>query len=135
MTLDETRRVPLYQLAFHDYVGGTWVWRDTNFQSAQFAWKKELFNVLYGTMPMWHIDRKLWDLHRKEMCASYQRIHSVRRHIGFAEMINHGWLTPDRSVQFTDWDTGDRVIVNFGEQPFALDGDRKLAGRSFIVQR
>jgi hypothetical protein len=36
-----------------------------------------------------------------------------------AEMINHGWLTPDRSVQFTDWDSGDRVIVNFGEQPFA----------------
>ena len=34
-------------------------------------------------------------------------------------MTNHGWLAPDRSVQFTDWDTGDRVIVNFGDRPFA----------------
>jgi Glycosyl hydrolases related to GH101 family, GH129 len=135
VTLDETKRVPLYQLAFHDYVGGTWVWRDTNYQSAQFAWKKELFNVLYGTMPMWHIDRKLWDLHKREMLASYQRIHAVRQRIGFAEMVNHGWLTPNRGVQFTDWDTGDRVIVNFGEPTVAVDGDARVPGRSFIVQK
>ncbi len=135
VSLDETRRIPLYQLAFHDYVGGTWVWRDTNFQSAQFAWKKELFNVLYGTMPMWHIDRPLWDLHKKEMLASYQRIHAVRECIGFAEMTNHGWLTPDRSVQFTDWDTGDRVMVNFGDRPFALTGGDSVPARWFVMQK
>jgi Glycosyl hydrolases related to GH101 family, GH129 len=135
VTLDQTRRIPLYQLAFHDYVAGTWVWRDTNFQSAKFAWKKELFNVLYGTMPMWHIDRKLWDLHKKEMLASYQRIHAVRERIGFAEMINHGWLTTDRSVQFTDWDTGDRVIMNFGDRPFALAGGENVAARSFVMRK
>ena len=84
---------------------------------------------------MWHIDRKLWDLHKKEMLASYRRIHSVRQRIGFAEMTDHGWLTPDRSVQFTDWDNGDRVLVNFGEQPFASDGDQSLPGRSFIVRK
>jgi hypothetical protein len=135
VTLDETRRIPLYQLAFHDYVGGTWVWRDTNFQSAQFAWKKELFNVLYGTMPMWHIDRKLWDLHKKEMLASYQRIHAVRASVGFAEMTNHGWLTPDRSVQFSDWDTGDRVIVNFADKPFPLDAGDLVPARSFVMRK
>ena len=73
--------------------------RDTNFQSRPYAWKKDLFNILYGTMPMWHIDRKLWDLHKKDMLASYRRIHSVRQRIGFAEMTDHGWLTPDRSVR------------------------------------
>jgi len=135
VTLDETKRVPLYQLAFHDYVGGTWVWRDTNFQSAQFAWKKELFNILYGTMPMWHIDRKLWDLHKREMLASYRRIHSVRERIGFAQMTGHGWLMPDRSVQFTDWGGGLRVIVNFGDQPFAMDGEQLIAARSFAVRK
>jgi hypothetical protein len=135
ITLDETRRIPLYQLAFHDYVAGTWVWRDTNFQSAQFAWKKELFNVLYGTMPMWHIDRKLWDMHKKEMLASYQRIHAVRERIGFAEMTNHGWLTPDRSVQFSDWATGDRVIVNFAARPFELNGGDSVPARSFVLRK
>jgi hypothetical protein len=32
--------------------------------------------------------------------------------IGFAEMTNHSWLIADRSLQFSDWGTGDRVIVN-----------------------
>ncbi len=135
ITLDETRRIPLYQLAFHDYVASTWVWRDTNFQSTPFAWKKDLFNILYGTMPMWHIDRRLWDSRKAELVASYRRVASVRERIGFAGMVNHGWLTADRSVQFTDWDTGDRVIVNFGNQPFEREAKEPIAGLSFVLEK
>jgi len=135
ITLDETRRIPLYQLAFHDYVAGTWVWRDTNYQSTPFAWKKNLFNILYGTMPMWHINRRLWESHKAEFVASYKSIASVRERIGFAEMVNHGWLTADRSVQFTDWNTGDRVIVNFGDRPFDRNGKEPVNGRSFRVEK
>jgi len=135
ITLDETRRIPLYQLGFHDYVAGTWVWRDTNYQSTPYAWKKDLFNILYGTMPMWHINRRLWASHKTEMVASYQNIASVRKRIGFAEMVSHGWLTADRSVQFTDWDTGDRVIVNFGDRPFERSPKEPVPQRSFVVER
>ena len=132
--LDEKRRIPLYQLAFHDYVAGTWVWRDTNFQSRPFAWKKDLFNILYGTMPMWHINRRLWDSHRTDYVASYRAISSVRARIGFARMIGHGWLVPDRTVQCTDWDTGDRVIVNFGSRPYQIPGQAIVAPHSFALQ-
>jgi hypothetical protein len=135
ITLDEKRRIPLYQLTFHDYVAGTWVWRDTNYQSTPFAWKKDLFNILYGTMPMWHINRRLWDSHKTDFIASYKRIASVRERIGFAEMVNHGWLTADRSVQFTDWNTGDRVVVNFGDRPFDRKDKEPVQGRSFVVER
>jgi Glycosyl hydrolases related to GH101 family, GH129 len=135
ITLDETRRIPLYQLAFHDYVAGTWVWRDTNYQSTPFARKKNLFNILYGTMPMWHINRRLWESHKADFVASYKSIASVRERIGFAEMLNHGWLTADRSVQFTDWNTGDRVIVNFGDRPFDRQGKEPVLGRWFVVER
>ena len=134
-TLDETRRIPLYQLGFHDYVAGTWVWRDTNFQSRPYAWKKDLFNILYGTMPMWHINRTLWESHKADYVASYRALASVRSRIGFAGMLNHGWLTPDRSVQYTDWDTGDRVVVNFGDQPYLRAGKPTVATRSFIVEK
>jgi Glycosyl hydrolases related to GH101 family, GH129 len=135
LTLDETRRIPLYQLAFHDYVAGTWVWRDTNYQSTPFARKKDLFNILYGTMPIWHINRRLWESHKTDLVASYKSIASVRERVGFAEMVNHGWLTADRSVQFTDWDTGDRVIVNFGDRPFERKAKEPLLGSSFVVER
>ena len=134
-TLDETRRIPLYQLAFHDYVAGTWVWRDTNYQSAPFAWKKDLFNILYGTMPMWHITRRLWESRKAQLVASYRNLASVRERIGFAEMLNHGWLAEDRSVQFTDWDTGDRVIVNFGDRPFERQPKEPLPPRSFEIEK
>ena len=134
-TLDETRRIPLYQLGFHDYVAGTWVWRDTNYQSTPFAWKKDLLNILYGTMPMWHITRRLWESRKAKLVASYQNIASVRKRIGFAQMVGHGWLTADRSVQFTDWDTGDRVIVNFGDRPFERKPRELVPRRSFVIER
>ncbi len=133
--LDETRRIPLYQLAFHDYVAGTWVWRDSNYQSTAFSHKKDLYNILYGTMPMWHIDRALWAAHKDDFVASYRATAAVRSRIGFAAMTEHGWLTPDRSVQYTDWDTGDRVIVNFGAQPFTRAGKPALAGGGFTIEK
>lgn len=135
ISLDETRRIPLYQLAFHDFVVGTWVWRDSNYQSAAFAQQKNLLNILYGTMPMWHIDRTLWEAHQKEFVASYRAIASVRSRIGFAAMINHGWLTVDRTVQFTDWDNGDRVVVNFGDKSFNRPNRATVGARSFTIER
>src|SRR5262249_23757938 len=133
--LDERTRIPLYQLAFHDYVAGTWVWRDTNFQSRPYAWKKDLFNILYGTMPMWHIDRQLWEAHKAEYVASYRTIASVRARIGFAGMTGHGWLTDDRSVQYSDWDTGDRVTVNFGREAFHRQGKPTIKAASFVLEK
>jgi hypothetical protein len=82
---------------------------------------------------MWHIDRQLWESHKAEYVASYRAIASVRARIGFARMTDHGWLTPDRSVQYTDWETGERVLVNFGSQPFALPKAR-LEPHSFLLQ-
>ncbi|CAN5431074.1 hypothetical protein BH18VER2_BH18VER2_00310 [soil metagenome] len=134
LILDEKRRIPLYQLAFHDYVAGTWVWRDTNFQSRPFAWKKDLFNILYGTMPMWHINRQLWESHKADYVESYRAIVSIRSRIGFARMTGHGWLTPDRSVQYTDWEGGQRVIVNFGSRAYQARDKTTVAPRSFALQ-
>ncbi len=76
---------------------------------------------------MWHINRTLWEAHKSDYVASYRASAAVRSRIGFAAMTNHAWLTPDRAVQYTDWETGDRVIVNFGNQPFARPGKPSLA--------
>jgi hypothetical protein len=48
-------------------------------------------------------------------------------------MTNHGWLTSDRSVQFTDWNTGDRVIVNFSDRPFDRTSHESIGPRSFTI--
>ena len=84
---------------------------------------------------MWHINRRLWESHKTDYVASYRAIASVRSRIGFAGMTGHGWLTPDRSVQYTDWDTGDRVIVNFGDHPYQRTGKPTVAPASFVLER
>ena len=84
---------------------------------------------------MWHVNRKLWDRHKAEFVSSYRSIAAVRDRIGFAEMVNHGWLTADRSVQFTDWGTGDRVVVNFGDRSFVRDAMQPVPPRSFVIDR
>ena len=116
VTLDETRRIPLYQLAFHDYVGG-------HVGVARHELSERPVRVEKGAVqhPLWH-DADV--AHRSQVVGPAQGRHARQlpahsapcaERIGFAEMTDHGWLTPDRSVQFTDWDTGDRVIVNFGD--------------------
>jgi len=84
---------------------------------------------------MWHVNRNLWDRHKAEFVTSYKRIAAVRSRIGFAEMVNHGCLTADRSVQFTDRDTGDRVVINFGDRPFVRVAMEPVLPRSFAIDR
>ena len=72
---------------------------------------------------------------KAEYVASYRAIASVRAKIGFAGMTGHGWLTNDRSVQYSDWDTGDRVIVNFGKEPFQRPGKQTVKAASFVLER
>jgi hypothetical protein len=83
---------------------------------------------------MWHINRRLWESHKADLVASHKGIAPVRECIGFAEMVNHGWLTTERSVQITDWGAGARIIVDFDGRPF----ERKAKGtsaRSLVCDR
>jgi hypothetical protein len=50
-------------------------------------------------------------------------------------MTNHEWLTNDRSVQFSDWDTGDRVIVTFGDRRFEPPSGQPVLRRSFVIEK
>jgi len=83
---------------------------------------------------MWHINRRLWESHKADLVASHKGIAPVRECIGFAEMVNHGWLTTERSVQFTDWGAGDRIIVDFGGRPFERKAKEPLLGRSYVTK-
>ncbi|HEY2711363.1 MAG TPA: glycoside hydrolase [Chthoniobacterales bacterium] len=124
--LDEQHRIPLLALQWHDYVAETWNWRNSTFVVSSLSWKKDLFNILYGGMPMWHVNADLWAAHSAEYIASYFKLLPVRRANGSAEMIDHHWVNDDpaEEVQYTDWDSGKRVIVNFsGEDIVYTDTD------------
>ncbi|MCS7186201.1 MAG: glycoside hydrolase [Armatimonadota bacterium] len=132
--LGHRRRLPLWELVFHDCVVSYWYWGDSTdflFRVApELSDKKDAFNILYGTPPMFWVNRLgfTWSdpQMRKRLLQSYRIVCKLHEQIAFDEMLSHEWLTPDRDVQRTVFGRkGEKsgiteVIVNFGEKPFAL---------------
>jgi hypothetical protein len=144
--LGHRRRVPLWELVFHDCVVSYWYWGDSTdflYQVApELSDKKDALNILYGTPPMFWVGGWVkagfrWDVPelRKRLLRSYRIVCKLHEQIAFDEMLSHEWLTPDRDVQRTVFGrsgskTGaTEVIVNFGEKPFVLDRN----GQEFVL--
>lgn len=113
-------RLPLWELVYHECVVAQWYWGDYNNKLPALWDKRDRFNALYGTPPMFMFDRRLWREQRDRFIRSYREAATVARLTGYSEMIDHRFLTPDRDVQQTLFANGVRVTVNFGDRPFRL---------------
>ncbi|MCX6878204.1 MAG: DUF5696 domain-containing protein [Verrucomicrobia bacterium] len=114
----EAYRLPLWELVYHDCVVAQWYWGDYNNKLPQIWHKRDLFNALYGTPPMYLFDIKQWHEKKAQFAASYKIAQPVSRATGYSAMIDHRILTPDRKVQQTVFANGVTVTVNFGDTPF-----------------
>lgn len=112
-------RLPLWELVYHDCVVAQWYWGDYNNKLPALWDKRDLFNVLYGVPPMFMFNRSLWEANKGRFVQSYQNTIPHVRKVGYEEMVDHRFLTQDRSVQQTVFANGVRVTVNFGEKPYA----------------
>jgi len=113
-------RLPLWELVYHDCVVAQWYWGDYNNKLPSLWDKRDLFNALYGTPPMFLFRRPFWDAHRDRFVESYRATSPVARATGYHEMTDHRFLTPDRDVQQTRFAGGVTVTVNFGAEPYCL---------------
>ncbi|HRT56078.1 MAG TPA: glycoside hydrolase [Candidatus Paceibacterota bacterium] len=132
--LGHNYRLPLWELVYHDCVVAQWYWGDYNNKLPALWDKRDLFNVLYGTPPMFMFDRKLWDQNRERFVQSYRNTAAQIRAVGYAEMTDHRFLSPDRAVQQTRFANGVAITVNFGDQPFTLPDGETVAARGFLVR-
>jgi hypothetical protein len=121
-------RVPLYELVFHDCIVSSWRWDESSHKLPDVWARKDLFNALYGTAPLWNLDRATWQKHRARFVASFRALQSVLRAVGYDAMLDHRFLTPDRQVQTTAFASGRRVIANFAGEPRSVDGVTVPAG-------
>jgi len=120
-------RLPLWELVYHDCVVAQWYWGDYNNKLPALWDKRDLFNALYGTPPMFMFNHRLWQENRERFVASYQAAASVARATGYSEMVDHRFLTPNRDVQQTRFANGVVVTVNFGKAPFEMADGVPLA--------
>ena len=66
-------RLPLWELVYHDCVVAQWYWGDYNNKLPGVWDKRDLFNLLYGTPPMFMFNRTIWDQYKDRFCAKVTR--------------------------------------------------------------
>lgn len=116
--INEYTRIPLYELVYHDAVATSWRWEDCNHHYPELWWKKDLFNILYGNLPLWSIDENCFDSYQHTFIESYKHVVPWLSEICYDEMINHRFLTNDHKIQETEFSSGKKVVVNFGEENY-----------------
>jgi hypothetical protein len=131
--LGEKYRLPLWELVYHDCVVAQWYWGDYNNKLPSLWNKRDLFNALYGTPPMFMFNRKLWEQNRDRFAQSYRAATPVARATGYSEMTDHWFLTTDRSVQQTRFANGVTVTVNFGDTPYRGADGAVVSPQNFRV--
>ncbi len=119
-------RIPLWELVYHDCVVAHWYWGDYNNKLPKLWDRRDLWNALYGTPPMFMFTRKSWEANRDRFVQSYKTAAAVARATGYAEMLSHEWLTSDHAVQRTRFANGVVVTVNFGGMPYLLPDGTNL---------
>jgi hypothetical protein len=133
--LGHSFRLPLWELVYHDCVVAQWYWGDYNNKLPGLWDKRDLFNVLYATPPMFMFNRDLWQTNKTRFVQSYTNTCPYVREVGYSEMIDHRFLTPDRDVQQTAFANGMTITVNFGSVPYRLPDGAAVPAMEFKVSR
>ena len=131
-SINEYTRVPLYELVYHDAIFTSWRWEDGNHHNPEIWWKKDLFNILYGSAPLWCLDQDLWANYSVSFVESYKKICPWLRQICYDEMLSHRFVTSDHKVQETVYASGKRAVVNFSDTPYVFEG-RTIKPKGFIT--
>jgi len=119
-------RLPLWELVYHDCVVAQWYWGDYNNKLPAIWRKRDLFNMLYGTPPMFMFRKDFWDQNKDRFARSYKNICGFARMVGYSEMTDHRFVTADRAVQETKFANGAAVLVNFGDKPYRLRNGKEV---------
>ena len=126
-------RLPLWELVYHDCVVAQWYWGDYNNKLPAIWDKRDLFNILYGTPPMFMFTRQVFKQNKDRFVQSYKNVCPVVRAVGYAEMTDHSFLTDDRNVQQTSFANGTTITVNFGGKPYRLPDGKTVKPMSYHV--
>jgi hypothetical protein len=127
-------RIPLWELVYHDCVVAQWYWGDYNNKAPEVWNRRDLFNTLYGTPPMYMFEKATWEKEKQRFAASYKAICPLVRKLGYDEMLSHEFVTPDHAVQRTRWKSGTEVVVNLGDSAYKLSDGRTAEPMRSLVK-
>ncbi len=132
------KQIPLWELVFHDCVQSAWYWGDSSDYyyavAPEMCDRKELVNMLYGTMPlMWANNLGYgWDRNRSRFVETYWKTCRLNAVLFGQELKRHEFLSADRMIQRSVFANGSTTVVNFDSKPRAY-GKLTLAPNGFTV--
>lgn len=139
-----TKRVPLYDLVYHDCIVGTLhdadsfnMYYKTREEDAKYWRLKELLSILHGQAPNFYltVDEFFEEQHAR-IKQSIDLVCPWHEKVGYDEMVDHEYLTDDRMVQQTRFSSGWTAIVNFSEtETFVGAGGVKIGPLDFAVSK
>ncbi len=132
-SINEYTRVPLYELVYHDAVVTSWRWEDCNHHTPAIWWKKDLFNMLYGSAPIWNLDREHWEEAKYTFIDSYNKVCPWLQQIAYDELVSHRFVTEDHKVQESVFSSGKKIVVNFGDNDVTFEGKTVKAKGQLIM--
>jgi len=134
--MNPARRIPLHGLVYHDMHVPTWYTGDGLSKVPDYWQDKELFNLLYASMPLiMPPSQNYWSRNRERFLTSMNLISAVTRHCGFAKMTNHEFLSADKRIQKAEYANGWSVIVNFSDAAYPVQNLTLPAKGFFATDR
>ncbi len=131
--LNPATRIPLHGLVYHDVHIPTWYTGDGVSKVPSLWDDKDLFNILYASMPLFMPpNRTYWTTNQEKFITSYHLIGSITRNVAFEEMTKHSFLSTDRMMQQTEFSNGWKVSVNFDKVTHSFE-TRLLAAKGFYA--
>ncbi len=131
--MDASRRIPLFQLVYHNSLASTWYTGDSVSKVPAFWKRKDLFTVLYGAMPL-IMPQNLahWYERQGDFLSSIHLAGAFYECIGTERMETHQFISSDRLVQKTVFSNGWEVVGNFSDKNI-LHGKYTLPPNGFYA--
>ena len=122
MNVPPSDRIPLWELVYHDCFGIYHHWEHGLFASNPNINQDDLFSLLYGErgmfLPYYQDNPFMEGGVLDQMIARIKRIDTVTNQVKLDKMVSHSFLSSDKMVQKTVFESGVEVIVNFSDKTY-----------------
>ncbi|MBN2509206.1 MAG: carbohydrate binding domain-containing protein [Spirochaetales bacterium] len=126
-------RIPLFELVYHDCVVNYWYWGDASNRNPELMRDRDLFNLLYGTGPLYILDPARWERTKDGIMESYRVATMTARACGYEELVDHRFLNTDHTLQYSRFSDGTEVWVNFSLERAVLPDGRELEAKGYLI--
>lgn len=131
--LNPKRRIPLWQLTYHDCLLTFPYWGDSTAMSLDIMKDKTLFACLYGCPPLYSFKEGNYNKLKQAILKSYKTITAVHEKTALLPMTDFKILSDDYMLQRTVFGNKYRITANFSNEPRVSDGITVLP-KDFIME-